>query len=238
MTNVQEVTIAYLVLSSGIGCYDFPGNVLLSTETKTRPEGEGLADNADNYLQVAKGILSNLQTLRHWQDITSALRQLNPSLKALVFNIQSGNEFTVEHSLGQRMLHLPLAAESEGLRRYLAHLLALYQSPPKQVLVFEEPEKGIYAGALEGMASQIRRCAESGRGQVLLTSHSPELLDHFRPDEIRVVDMRDKATRIGPVAPEQVEAVREQLLHPGELLTVDPARLPGTLDDVPETAAP
>jgi hypothetical protein len=69
---------------------------------------------------------------------------------------------------------------------------------------------------------------------VILTTHSPQLLDYFPPDSIRVVDVEKMETRIGPVAPEQMESLRERLLQPGELLTVDPARLPGHLAEVPE----
>ena len=73
-----------------------------------------------------------------------------------------------------------------------------------------------------------------GRGQVILTTHSPQLLDYFPTESLRVVDIDKMETRIGPVAPEQMESLRERLLQPGELLTVDPARLSGQLDEVRE----
>ena len=97
--------------------------------------------------------------------------------------------------------------------------------PPKQTLVFEEPENGIYPGALELLAEEFKAAPEADRGQVLLTTHSPRLLDFFSVDQIRVVELDQQLeTKIGNVAEEQMEAIKEQLLHPGELLTVDPAR--------------
>ena len=127
--------------------------------------------------------------------------------------------------VGERALLLDLEQESEGFRRFLAHLIALYQTPPKQTLIFEEPEKGIHPGALSALAEQFQACHDAGRGQVILTSHSPELLNHFSPEQLRVVEIENYMTKIGPVAPEQMDALREHLLQPGELLTVDPARL-------------
>ena len=118
-----------------------------------------------------------------------------------------------------------VAEESEGFRRYLAHLLALYQTPPKQTMFFEHPESGIHPGALEALAHEFKSHVEDGRGQVILTTHSPEMLDHFEPEQIRVVSMEEGQTRIGPLAAEQFEAVRLNLLTPGYLLTADPARL-------------
>ena len=120
------------------------------------------------------------------------------------------------------------------LRRYLAHMLAMYQNPSKQTMLFEHPESGLHPGALESLAYEFRGCPRDGRGQVILTTHSPQLLDYFAPESLRVVDVENMETRIGPVAPEQMESLRERLLQPGELLTVDPARLPGQLAEVPE----
>ncbi len=111
----------------------------------------------------------------------------------------------------------------------MAHLIALYQTPPKQTLIFDEPEKGLHTRGLAILADQFKAFADKRQGQVLLTTHSPEFLNHFGPEQIRVVEMRDYLTQIGPVAPEQYEALREQFLQPGELLTVDEARLAGSL---------
>jgi hypothetical protein len=51
------------------------------------------------------------------------------------------------------------------------------------------------------------------------------LLDHFDVEQIRVVKLNGPESRIGVVSAEQMEAIRDGLLEPGELLTVDPARM-------------
>lgn len=122
-------------------------------------------------------------------------------------------------------IQLGLDQESDGFRRFLAHLLALYQNPSKQTLIFEEPENGIYLGALAVLAEEFQAAPADGRGQVILTTHSPRLLDHFTADEIRVVEIAGMQTRIGPVSSEQRASIQEGLLVPGELLSVDPARI-------------
>ena len=70
-----------------------------------------------------------------------------------------------------------------------------------------------------------RRRRKQGHGQVILTTHSPRLLDQFDVEQIRVVELAGLETRIGSVSAEQKEAIRDKLLEPGELLTVDPARM-------------
>ena len=162
------------------------------------------------------------------------MRAVNGTANSLTLNAPNPDRLDIGYQINGRLLTFDVRQESEGLRRYLAHLLAMYQNPSKQTLLFEHPESGLHPGALESLAYEFKACPRDGRGQVILTTHSPQLLDYFPPDSIRVVDVEKMETRLGPVAPEQMESLREQLLQPGELLTVDPARLPGHLAEVPE----
>jgi hypothetical protein len=176
-------------------------------------------------VQIFHMFVSNLTAISHWRNIVAILRCLNRSVRGVDIRLPEKNAVAVSHAVGDQLLVLDLTQESEGFRRFLAHLLALYQSPPKQTLIFEEPEKGIHPGALTALAEEFKLCASKRGGQILLTTHSPELLNRFDPEAIRVAVMADSQTQIGPLAPEQLEGVKEHLLDPGELLTVDPARL-------------
>lgn len=231
--GLQESTFAYVALRSGIGCYDFPGDVLARQDHVGYPADLGLDDRGGNYLAVAHRILSDLSKASRWKQIARSLRAVNRAADALTLNAPTPDRLDLGYRLNGRVLALDVAQESKGLRRYLAHLLALYQSPSKQTLLFEHPESGLHPGALQSLAHELKSCPDDGRGQVILTTHSPQLLDHFSIESLRVVDVENLATRIGPVAPEQVEALGEHLLQPGELLTVDPARLAGQLAEVP-----
>ena len=73
------------------------------------------------------------------------------------------------------------------------------------------------------LAEEFKAAPDDRRGQVILTTHSPRLLDEFDADQIRVVELEEYETRIGPVSQKQREAIQEDLLDAGELLTVDPA---------------
>ena len=140
-------------------------------------------------------------------------------------HLQSPKNAIVGHQFLDRTLGLKLAQESEGFRCFFAYLLALYQRPPKLLLLFEHPLDGIHPGALSLLADEFNVAPDEGRGQVLLTTHSPGLLDNFDADSIHVVQRDGFETKIGPLAAEQRESLIEELLQPGELLTVDLARL-------------
>jgi hypothetical protein len=232
--GLQESTFAYVALRSGIGCYDFPGEVLTTQGLSGRPSDQGFADRGDNYLLIADRILSDLSKAHSWKRIAKSIQAVNRSARSLTLNAPRPDRLDIGYQFNGRLLTFDVRQESEGLRRFLAHMLAMYQNPSKQTLFFEHPESGLHPGALEALAYEFKVCSRDGRGQVILTTHSPQLLDYFPPESLRVVDVDKLTTRIGPVAPEQLESLREDLLQPGELLTVDPARLPGVLAEVPE----
>ncbi|MBX9622514.1 MAG: AAA family ATPase [Gemmataceae bacterium] len=252
VSGLRPATVAYIALTSGLGCYDFPGTVLQPENTGDpfgrpatspppyagRVAGSGFADDGGNYLATAEGIVNNLDRLGDWAEVAGALGTLNRSVKGVDLRQPRRDGLDVAHAIGDKLLLLDAAEESEGFRRFFAHLLALYQTPPKQTVIFEHPESGIHPGALATLFEEFEdyvrdRLDRKARGQVILTTHSPRLLDKFAVDDIRVVDIEDGTTRIGRLAPEQAEALHDHLYRAGDLLTVDPARLPGQLAEVP-----
>jgi hypothetical protein len=223
--SISEVVIAFTALTSGIGCYIFSDRVLCQPG-RGNDRTRGLADDGANFLDALKELVSNLQDLKARKSIVAALQRVNPSISSVELNdIQNPSSVVVGHRFDGKTLALGLSQESDGFRRFYAHLLAIYQRPPKQTLIFEHPEDGIHPGALSLLAEEFKAAPEEGHGQVILTTHSPKLLDHFDAEQIRVVELAGLETRIGVISAEQREALRDKLLEPGELLTVDPARM-------------
>jgi len=152
---ISEVVVAFTALTSGIGCYVFPDNVL--TGGREHEPTSGLDDQASNYLDSLKEIVSNLQDLHVRRGIVAALQRVNPSVSSVELDdIQQPSHAVVGHKFNGKTLALQLAQESDGFRRFYAHLLALYQRPPKQTLMFEHPEDGIHPGALSLLAEEFR----------------------------------------------------------------------------------
>jgi hypothetical protein len=60
--------------------------------------------------------------------------------------------------------------------------------------------------------------------QVLITTHSPHLVQCFAPEQIRVAAMHNGVTRIRPIHPHQMEAVNEGLLSLEEFMTTEGLR--------------
>jgi predicted ATPase len=223
--SISEVVVAFTALTSGIGCYAFSDKVL-ADPVVSNLRTTGLADDASNFLDALRDVVNNLQDLKTRKSIIASLERVNPSVSSVELNdIQNPTRVVVGHRFDGKTLTLDLAQESDGFRRFYAHLLAIYQRPSKQTLIFEHPEDGIHPGALALLADEFKAAPTQGNGQIILTTHSPKLLDQFSVEQIRVVELSGLETRIGLLSAEQQEAIREDLLDTGELLTVDPARL-------------
>jgi predicted ATPase len=118
------------------------------------------------------------------------------------------------------------ASMSDGTLRALGVLVALFQSPngqkPKVPLVgIEEPEVALHPAAAGVLLDALREASTTT--QVIVTSHSPELLDDDRipSDAILAVTADQGLTRIGPLDEVGKSALRDRLYTPGELLRLN-----------------
>jgi hypothetical protein len=229
--SLQKVVFAYAALSTGIGFYHFPSSAL-DPQWSRDPRQDflqsipGLADDARNFREVMRRISQDFHNPHTRKNILASLRAVNPSVDSVELDsLTDPQRAVVGHLAGKKVFDLSLEQESDGFRRFYAHLLALYQTPAKLVLVFEEPENAIFPGAMSLLADEFKSAPRENRGQVILTTHNPSLLDHFDVESVRVVEMRDGETCIGPVAKDQRDAVKSHLLKTGELLTVDSPRM-------------
>lgn len=118
---------------------------------------------------------------------------------------------------------------SDGTLRALGVLTALSQSSasrskPVPLVGIEEPEIALHPGAADVLRDSLRAASKST--QVIVTSHSPELLDDrsIRDNNILPVRNVNGVTRIGPLDKGGRDAIRDHLFTAGELLRMDQLR--------------
>jgi predicted ATPase len=138
---------------------------------------------------------------------------------------------------------------SDGTLRALGILVALFQSaldPARRVRLvgIEEPEVALHPAAAGILRDSLRDA--SSNTQIIVTSHSPDLLDDERipADAILAVTAEAGTTRIGALDEADRSALRDHLYTAGELLRlgaltpqrregVGPTRPPQLFDPVP-----
>jgi predicted ATPase len=77
------------------------------------------------------------------------------------------------------------AQMSDGVMLVLAYLTLLYLPEPPRLILVEEPENGIHPKRLADVLKILRSMVdEQDRSQIVMTTHSPYVLDSFSPEEV------------------------------------------------------
>ncbi|MGC2857292.1 AAA family ATPase [Novispirillum sp. DQ9] len=112
---------------------------------------------------------------------------------------------------------------SDGTLRILGILTALYHDPGPRTIALEEPELTIHPGALPLLADAMKEAAK--RRQVIITTHSPDLIDQFDPKDVRIVEMDGRGvTSVAPLSQDQMQSVKEHLFTLGQLMSIEGLR--------------
>lgn len=114
------------------------------------------------------------------------------------------------------------AQESDGTLRVAGIITALLQQPPLALTGVEEPELTIHPGAIPLLYDHLSEA--STRGQVVVTTHSPELLSLMNANDVQVVQRREGATTVEKMEESQRDAVRDRLLTLGDLMRMEGLR--------------
>ncbi|MFP4435406.1 MAG: AAA family ATPase [Phycisphaerae bacterium] len=114
------------------------------------------------------------------------------------FPFYSEIQSPVEHSHGERGKRLGLAfltrdgvsihssCVSDGVMLTLAVAAICSRTPDLDILLLEEPENGVHPQGLRETIEMLRPLASDLDVQLILTTHSPYLLDLVEPEEVKV----------------------------------------------------
>ena len=153
-------------------------------------------------------------------DIFEYLKHIVPNTSS-VQPKKHGNKLTMEFKQSWQNkggLKFEAYNMSDGTLRTIGLLMSVFQQPKPSVLVVEEPEATIHPGALGAILDLLKEAASMM--QVIVTSHSPELLDAewIQDDNIRIVSWTEGVSGIYPLADASRKAIKEHLMGAGELL--------------------
>ena len=87
---------------------------------------------------------------------------------------------------------------SDGTLRFICLATLLLQPSPPPIVVIDEPELGLHPYALSVFAGLVK--SASKKCQVILATHSVDLINEFEPEDMVIVDREDDQTvlkRIG-----------------------------------------
>jgi energy-coupling factor transporter ATP-binding protein EcfA2 len=104
---------------------------------------------------------------------------------------------------------------SDGTLRILSILLGLVTSLPGATIIIEEPEIQIHPGLLEKLLNEIE--AYSFADNLILSSHSPQVVAWTKPDKINLVHRQDDRTYTRKLGEDDIHQVTRYLQEDGNL---------------------
>jgi predicted ATPase len=192
-----------------------------------------LMESGENWASVIKALKRSPKGKEALERIYDSMRAVIPTFEDV--SIQTVGSYLVPlfnfRSEGEAVGGFDPVQLSDGTLRLFGILLAAYQLPRPRLLVIEEPEQTIYPGALAVLADVFKEVGQTT--QVIITTHSPHLVQYFAPQQIRVATMHNGLTSIRPIHPHQMEAVNEGLLSLEEFMTGEGLRPDDTQSLVP-----
>lgn len=166
---------------------------------------ESLDDDAGN-------VASFLLTLRTrdelaWGQLVRDACDVLPQLEDIDFEYPSGPAREVVIVLHERGMRgaTQLADASYGTIRLLGLLALLYDPEPPALTCVEEIDHGLHPQALELLVERLREASQ--RTQFLIATHSPEVADRLKPEELVVCERRDDGSSVIPAV--STERVRQ-----------------------------
>jgi predicted ATPase len=133
-------------------------------------------------------------------------------------------EFRQDMAGSKHPWRFPAQNMSDGTLRALGVLTALFQGnrdASPLLIGIEEPETALHPAASAALREALAKAAE--HTQVIVTSHSPDLLDdrNISPDHFLAVISEGGETRIGPIDEASRAMMLDQLFSAGELLRLN-----------------
>jgi predicted ATPase len=187
-------------------------------EMQEPDSGTSLKADGGNVTSVLREI--ERQSKDDFQRISDILATIVPNTTRVRVKKHGKNlslEFTQEWGEKKR-LKFEGFNMSDGTLRAIGLLAAVFQWPVPSLIAVEEPESTIHPGALESVLDLLRHA--SRKMQVVITTHSPDLLDGkwITDRHLRIVEWKEGATRVAPVSDSTRKALQAHLMGAGELL--------------------
>jgi len=102
--------------------------------------------------------------------------------------------------------YFDVSSLSDGTLRFICLATLLLQPTQKRPspIILDEPELGLHPYAIAMWASMVKAAATET--QIIISTQSPLLLDHFEPEDILVTELEDGATTLTRLQSSELEA--------------------------------
>jgi predicted ATPase len=151
---------------------------------------EHLSRSGDNLSQVAKFLYDNHRET--FDEIIKKMQERIPGISNITADITFDNRLVLRFKDGTFKDPFLSKYASDGTMKMFAYLVMLNDPNPCSLLCIEEPENQLYPEILEVLAEEFREY--STRGQVFVSTHSPDFLNAVDIKEVVLLEKSEGYT--------------------------------------------
>ena len=180
-------------------------------------EGRRLLANGSNAASVLKHLGRQFpEELPNVRDLLAAIVPSMIDVRPTMYGNKLSLEFT--QRLNSDHVLFDAADMSDGTLRALGLITAVFQRPTPPIVVIEEPELTMHPGALGAILDLLQHASE--RMQVVVTTHSPDILDARWIEErhLRILDWEEGKTKVSRISAASQTILEDGIMRAGELL--------------------
>jgi predicted ATPase len=188
---------------SRVGYYHLEANELKSLgagmlSDRIRYHGEGLPD----FIAWAK---STSEGVPVYDALLEEMKELLPHLDTIIVTQAKAGEQGIAFRFRSHRGFINASELSDGTLHTLGLLCVTHAARKHGLVCIEEPETGFHPGRLRWLFDHLVTLAYPKAGeqpvQVILTSHSPYLVNFFKDmhDAVQIVEHKDGHTRVKPL---------------------------------------
>jgi predicted ATPase len=157
----------------------------LTPATRPGPNGENLYS-----------ALHNLRASHYdtYERIAALLQQGFPDFGRIEFPVVGAGQVTLAwYDRGDKEPFYPNQL-SEGTLRFLWLITTLLAPPSPAVVLLDEPEVSLHPELLKLLAALLQDASQSG--QIVVATHSPDLIRWLQPEEVLIAEKEEGRTRL------------------------------------------
>jgi predicted ATPase len=151
---------------------------------------EHLSRSGDNLSQVAKFLYDNHRET--FDEIIKKMQERIPGISDITADTTVDNRLVLRFKDGTFKDPFLSKYASDGTMKMFAYLVMLNDPNPCSLLCIEEPENQLYPEILEVLAEEFREY--STRGQVFVSTHSPDFLNAVDIKEVVLLEKSEGYT--------------------------------------------
>ena len=159
-----------------------------------------LHPSGQNMPSVLRHLVSNPKKRPSLKRILATLSEIAPHVEKMRSkSLKTGKQFVefIEIATGRGVESWE---SSDGTLRALAILLAIETHSSNSTILIEEPEQNLHPWAVRSIIEHIREAISERNLQVILTTHSQQVLERVHPDEVLVATRtKTEGTKFKPL---------------------------------------